>query len=110
MFPFPICPLAGQSGLGQNISCGFIGFTPMVWFPQEFASEPRFFQALFTLLHGFLPCYRYAPIDEKIEIRSGQGGQDEQSNPGPICRLLDQFLRADNRNRFVKADEWRNQP
>ena len=25
MFPLPICPLAGQSILGQNISLGFMG-------------------------------------------------------------------------------------
>jgi hypothetical protein len=27
MFPFPICPLAGQSMSGQNSLCGFIGFS-----------------------------------------------------------------------------------
>ena len=59
MFPFPTCPLAGQSEFGQNSSCGFIGFSRDVVI-QEFANEPRFLQDLHhltTLYWGGTTCF-----------------------------------------------------
>jgi hypothetical protein len=44
MLPFPVWPLAGQSILGQNVSCGFIGFSPCGVVTMEYANEPLSFQ------------------------------------------------------------------